>query len=192
MSSDPIERFRRALSRAAETETFDATRAALATADANGRPSVRFVLVKRTSNQGFVFYTNYTSRKAKELVANPHASLAFHWSSTGEQVRVEGAVHRAPPDMSDAYFGSRTPGSQLGAIASPQSEAIASREELLARVEAARAHHSDKPIHRPDYWGGYIIVPAAIEFWTNGLDRLHDRLLYTRSGAGWSMTRLAP
>ncbi len=194
MSADPIARFRDALKRAGETESFDATRAALATADAQGRPSVRFVLVKAQSDRGFVFYTNFNSRKAHDLDRNPRAALAFHWSTTGLQVRVEGPVHRASDEMADAYFASRPRGSQIGAVASPQSSEIESREALLELVAATRSRFGDGPVPRPNDWGGYVLVPNAIEFWMNEDERLHERFLYRRDGDGgrWSMVRLAP
>lgn len=192
MSDDPIARFHAALTEAGKTEDFDPTRAALATASPEGAPSVRFVLVKEQSAEGFVFYTNYNSPKARELEANPRAALAFHWSSTNVQVRVSGPVHRAGGDVSDRYFASRPRGSQLGATVSPQSEIIESREQLEAGVAELAARIGDGPIPRPDDWGGYVLVPQTIEFWIDGNDRLHDRFLYTREADGWTMVRLAP
>jgi pyridoxamine 5'-phosphate oxidase len=192
VSEDPIARFEAAIQLARQTESFDATRAALATADAQGRPSVRFVLVKGHSAEGFVFFTHYDSPKARDLEQNPHAALAFHWSTTGEQVRVRGPVHRASSQVSDDYFAGRSRGSQIGASASPQSKVVESREALEAMVERARAVAGDGPVARPEFWGGYVLVPTSIEFWTDRDDRLHDRLLFAREGQGWSVTRLAP
>jgi pyridoxamine 5'-phosphate oxidase len=190
--SDPIVRFRVSFARAAESEGFAAERVALASADAEGRPSVRFVLLKEVDSRGFVFYTNLGSRKARELRENPRAALAFHWSSTGEQVRVEGSVERASEQAADAYFATRPRGSQLGAWASQQSAPIDSREELERKVSELERTYEGRPIPRPDFWGGFRIVPSEIEFWHDRSDRLHDRILYTRTPSGWTLTRLSP
>jgi pyridoxamine 5'-phosphate oxidase len=189
---DPMERFRATYARAASLESFDASRCVLATATADGRPSARFVLVKETDDRGFRFHTHYESRKGRELGENPRAALAFHWESIGEQVRVEGSVERLEPELSDAYFAARPRGSQIGAWASPQSEPIESREVLLARATRLERQFAGAPIPRPDFWGGYRLVPEAIEFWSNQADRLHDRVLYQKNGAAWTMRRIAP
>lgn len=189
---DPLEWFRSALERARTLESFDATRAALATVGAGGQPSVRFVLVKQVDERGFVFFTNYDSRKARELRANPQAALAFHWASTGEQVRVEGVVTRATDAESDAYFASRARGSQLGAWASAQSTPIATRAQLEDKLAAVSARFADHSVSRPPNWGGFRIVPSMIEFWRDQRDRLHDRWVFTREGATWLRTRLQP
>jgi pyridoxamine 5'-phosphate oxidase len=190
--NDPIARFREAFERASRTEPFDATRAALATASASGRPSVRYVLVKEVGPDGFVFFTNYESRKAREIEANGFAALAFHWHSIGEQVRVEGSIARASAERSDAYFATRDRASQIGAWASPQSRVIASREELEQRVEAIAERFGGGEVPRPPHWGGFVLTPERIEFWKNGESRLHDRWLYVRDGASWRVERLAP
>jgi len=189
---DPIEAIREALAAAAEAHPHDATRAALATADAGGRPSVRYVLVKGVDARGVVFYTHRDSRKGRELEANPRAALAMHWWETGTQVRVGGAVELVSDDEADAYFGSRERGSQVGAWASAQSEVIESRDALLARVSEAEARFEGKPVPRPPRWGGYRIVPDEIELWQNGEHRLHDRFRYVRDGETWSRQRLMP
>ncbi len=189
---DPIVRFRESFARAKAGETFAAERMALATADAEGRPSVRYVLLKEADARGFVFYTNFESRKARELRENPRASLAFHWASTGEQVRVEGRVERVADGEADAYFASRPRGSQLGACASRQSAPIGSREELERRVSELERTYAGQPIPRPAYWGGFRVVPSQIEFWHDRNDRLHDRFLYTRTAGGWTLTLLSP
>jgi len=188
---DPIERFREAFERALASETFDASRCALATADAQGRPSVRFVLVKEFDARGFVFYTNRDSRKGRELAQNPHASLSFHWASIGEQVRVEGPVEHVSDSESDAYFASRPRGSQLGAWASAQSQTIATRADLEASLSQVTQRFPGV-IPRPEHWGGYRIVPRAIEFWYDRSDRLHDRVLFVRRGEAYDRSLLSP
>jgi pyridoxamine 5'-phosphate oxidase len=190
--NDPIARFREAFERASRSEPFDATRAALATANAAGRPSVRYVLVKEVGPDGFVFFTNYESRKAREIGENGFAALAFHWYSVGEQVRVEGSIARAAAERSDAYFATRDRASQIGAWASPQSRPIESREELERRVEAIAERFAGGAVPRPPHWGGFVITPDRIEFWKNGENRLHDRWVYTRDASSWRHERLAP
>jgi pyridoxamine 5'-phosphate oxidase len=189
---DPIARFRHAYEKARVSETFDVARAALASADARGRPSVRFVLVKEFDARGLCVFTNLESRKARELVTNPFAALSFHWASTGEQVRFEGPVSSVSPEESDAYFASRPRGSQIGAWASHQSQPVASRELLETRVAELTREYEGRPVPRPAYWGGFRLAPEAIEFWHDRRDRLHDRELYTRTESGWSIQRLSP
>jgi pyridoxamine 5'-phosphate oxidase len=193
IESDPIARFRDSYARANETETFDVARAALATADRAGRPSLRFVLIKQFDRRGFQVYTNLDSRKGREMADNPYAALTFHWSSTGVQVRIEGAVELLPPDESDSYFATRPRGSQLGAWASQQSAPIHDRAELVARVESYAQRFAGQAVPRPPRWGGLLLVPSQIEFWQDQTDRLHDRVLYTRSdGDRWTATLLSP
>jgi len=190
--SDPIVLFKEAFARASASEPFAAERVALATADAEGRPSVRFVLLKGADARGFVFYTNIDSRKGRELLENPRAALAFHWFTTGDQVRVEGRVEQVSEQESDAYFATRPRGSQLGAWASRQSAPIAAREELEQRVAELERTYAGRDVPRPGFWGGFRIVPSVIEFWHDREDRLHDRMLYQRSSDGWTLTRLSP
>lgn len=190
-TANPITEFSRAIERA-EARGIDTTPVALATADANGRPSVRMVLLRGVDERGFVFHTNYKSRKARELEANPYAALCFHWPTLEEQIRVEGSVDRLPPDESDAYFAGRPRGSQLGAWASAQSEILASRETFDEEYAAVEARFAGQPVPRPPFWGGYRIDPSRIEFWYGRTDRLHDRILYVREGSNWMVQRLYP
>ncbi len=189
---DPIAEFRAHFDRAAAVAEFDETAAALATADVGGRPSVRMVLLKAVDERGFVFYTNYGSRKAAELEANPRAALCFHWDPIDLQVRIEGAVTRVSAEESDAYFATRPRGSQLGAWASEQSRPLASRFSLLRRYLALQLQYAGREVPRPPHWGGFRLAPERIEFWSSERFRLHDRRLFTRRGDGWEMTRLQP
>ncbi len=189
---DPIARFRASYDRARATEAFDVARAAFATADARGRPSLRFVLVKEFDARGFCVYTHLDSRKARELRANPHGALAFHWASTGEQVRIEGSVELVGAAEADSYFAGRPRGSQLGAWASHQSAPLADRAELAARVAEHMVRFEGQPVPRPPFWGGFRVVPTSLEFWQDRADRLHERVLYTRAEGGWTTALLSP
>jgi pyridoxamine 5'-phosphate oxidase len=191
-AADPIAEFRELLAKARQREAGDATACALATADADGRPAARMVLLKQVDEEGFVFYTNYSSRKARELEANPRAALCFYWSSLDRQVRVEGPVKRLPAAESDAYFSSRPRGSRIAAWASKQTEPLASRAELVARVARTEARFLGREVPRPEFWGGYRLVPERIEIWHNQLHRLHDRFVYRRGRDGWERHRLYP
>lgn len=166
---------------------------ALATATPDGRPSVRMVLLKGADERGFAFYTNYGSRKGRELDENGHAALLFHWDPLGRQVRVEGTVERVDADESAAYFRTRPRGSALAAWASPQSEPLSGREALEQSVRLAAERFEGAEVPRPAHWGGYRLVPGRYEFWQHRDDRLHDRIRYEPDGAGgWTRIRLAP
>jgi pyridoxamine 5'-phosphate oxidase len=192
--TDPVDAFVAVWERVQRTapEGLDPATVALSTADAAGSPSVRMVLLRGVDREGFVFHTNYRSRKAHDLETNPRAALCGFWYWLKQQVRVEGRVVHVTADESDAYFASRPRGSQLGAWASPQSTPIASRAELETRLNALDALYTDRPVPRPDFWGGYRLIPDRIEFWEEGQSRLHDRFLFTRGSDGWVRQRLAP
>ena len=190
-SANPITEFLSAIERA-ERRQVDTAPVALATADASGQPSVRMVLLRGVDERGFVFHTNYESRKARELDENPRAALCVHWHSLEEQIRIEGRVERLGDDESDAYFRSRPRGSQLGAWASRQSAPLASRETLEQEYREVERRFAGRDVPRPPFWGGYRLVPNQIEFWFGRPDRLHDRLLYVRDGDAWKIERLYP
>jgi pyridoxamine 5'-phosphate oxidase len=190
-SANPITEFHNAIQRAAAHQV-DTAPVTLATATPEGRPSARMVLLRGVDDRGFMFYTNYTSRKAQELNANPHAALCFHWPTLDEQIRVEGRVERTSDEESEAYFAGRPRGRQLGAWASSQSHVLAAREQLEEEYRAVEARFADRTVPRPPFWGGFRIIPTRIEFWYGRPDRLHDRLVYTRDGDGWTIERLYP
>ena len=189
--ADPLALFREAFAQAVAREGADPTAVALATVGASGAPAVRMVLFKDADERGFTFFTNYASRKARELAAEPRAALCFYWPAIGVQVRVEGVTERLTAEESDAYFATRPRGSQVGAWASRQSEPLASRDELLARVAEVEARFPGE-VPRPPFWGGYRLSPARIEFWRAGEARLHDRTAYERTATGWNAQRLFP
>lgn len=193
LAAEPVEQLQRWLADAVAADPGDYTSMILATADREGRPSARVVLLKGCDARGLAFYTNYESAKARELEENPRAALVFYWSKFDRQVRVEGTVERTSREESEVYFHSRPRGSQLGAWASQQSEVIAGREELEARVRELADRFAGEEVPLPDFWGGYRLVPETVEFWQGRPDRLHDRLRYRRvSAGGWRIERLSP
>jgi pyridoxamine 5'-phosphate oxidase len=192
VASDPIAQFDRWFATARESGVELPEAAAVATATPDGAPSVRMVLVKQVDQGGFVFFTNYESRKGRELAANPRAALLFYWEPLGRQVRIEGDIARVSPEESAAYARSRPRGSRLSALASPQSQVVESREtleQLVAEI-SARYEGSDPPLS--EHWGGFRLTPHSVEFWQRRNDRLHDRLRYSRAGESWQLERLAP
>jgi pyridoxamine 5'-phosphate oxidase len=193
MTSDPFALFDQWLAEARASEPNDPEAMAVATADARGRPSVRMVLLKGHGPEGFTFYTNADSRKGGELAANPNAALMFHWKTLRRSVRVEGPVEAVSGEEADAYYETRARDSQLGAWASDQSRPLDRRATLEARFAAAAAKFDGQPVPRPSHWRGFRIVPNAIEFWSDGAHRLHDRRLFVRGdGGGWSEGLLYP
>lgn len=191
LTDDPFAQFQRWFDEWSATEPYDSTAVALATADRDARPSVRFVLLKGVDS-GFVFFTNYASRKGDELAANPRASLCFAWLDLERQVRAAGAVERVSDAESDAYFASRPRDSRIGAWASDQSRPVADRAELERRWADADARFAGDDVPRPPFWGGYRLVPDEVEFWQGRRNRMHDRFRYTRTNEGWDINRLQP
>ncbi len=190
---DPLLLFQRWFAEAKQAGIQMPEAMTLTTATGEGRPSARVVLLKQVDEAGFVFYTNYNSRKGKELDSNPFASLVFYWGPLEYQVRVEGTVTRNSPSDADAYFQTRPRESQIGAIASAQSEVIDGREALEARVKELMTRYEGSVIERPPHWGGYLVKPTRMEFWKGRVGRLHDRLLYERQADdSWLISRLSP
>jgi len=189
---DPVAQFRRWLDEAADAGVPLPNAMALATAGADGRPSTRHVLLRGVDTRGFTFFTNRESRKGRQLDENPHAALVFLWKELDRQVEVEGRVERTSDEESDAYFGGRPRGAQVGAWASPQSATLRGRDDLMRRVADAEARFGDDPVPRPPFWGGFRVVPDRIEFWQGHEHRLHDRFSYARADDGWRIDRLAP
>ncbi len=187
----PIEQFRGWFDEALAANLHEPNAMTLATARQD-KPSARVVLLKGFDERGFVFYTNYEGRKGRELEENPYCALAFYWGELERQVRVEGRASRVSTEDSDAYFRSRPRGSQLGAWASAQSRPVEDRDALEERLRDLEEEYEGREVPRPPFWGGYRVEPEAIEFWQGRENRLHDRLLYRRSGGGWEIKRLSP
>jgi pyridoxamine 5'-phosphate oxidase len=190
---NPVAQFRRWFDDAKATSLSLPESMTLCTAAPDGTPTGRVVLLKGVDDEGFVFYTNYRSAKARDLERNPKAALVFYWPQLDSQVRIEGSVERTSREESQAYFKTRPRESQIGAWASPQSEVISSREVLELRAAELEERYQDREVDCPEHWGGYRLIPKRIEFWKNRLGRLHDRILYEREPqGGWSIKRLAP
>lgn len=192
MERNPIDQFLHWFNLASTSNISEPNAMLLATASADGKPSARVVLLKEVNERGFVFFTNYMSRKGLELHSNPYAALVFDWHEIGRQVRVEGIVEKISDEESDEYFLSRPLQSQLGAWISPQSQAINGREELeRLKVQYEETFATTSPT-RPSHWGGLIVIPSSIEFWLGREGRLHDRILYRKIDSEWILQRLAP
>ena len=189
---NPIAQFEKWFEDAVNAEIFLFNVMTLATVDKSARPNARIVLLKGFDNDGFSFYTNYLSQKGKEIKKNPYACLVFFWGELERQVRIEGRIEKLDKETSEQYFNSRPQGSQIGAIASPQSQVIPNRDILEQKVEELTQQYEGKTIPKPAHWGGYIVKPTAIEFWQGRSSRLHDRIKYTFSNGSWKIERLAP
>lgn len=190
--TDPFRQFEQWWHEALASEIDEVNAMTLATAGTNGKPSARIVLLKGFTEEGFIFFTNYESRKGEQLNANPYACLVFFWKELERQVRIEGRVEKIAAAESDAYFLSRPVESQIGAWSSPQSKVIPSREEIEKNVKEQTERFSKETIVRPPHWGGYIVKPDSIEFWQGRPSRLHDRIRYVSEGGHWRRERLAP
>jgi pyridoxamine 5'-phosphate oxidase len=194
VDASPVVQFERWLAEAVKAEVPEPTAMTLATVGDGGHPAARIVLLKDVGAEGFLFFTNYDSRKGRELAAHPYAALLFHWVELERQVRVEGKVSRASAADSDAYFASRPPLSRIGAWASPQSDPIPDRDWLERKFSAVQERFAADPdsIPRPPHWGGYRLLPSTFEFWQGRQSRLHDRIRYRLEAAHWRIERLAP
>lgn len=192
VEADPIVQFDAWFKETLAAELHEPNAIILATATGDGRPSARTVLLKGYDERGFVFYTNYEGRKARELEANPACALLFYWGELERQVRIEGRASRLSGEDSDAYFATRPRDSRLGAWASEQSQPVEDRSVLEERVRALEVEYDGREIPRPPFWGGYRVEPEVVEFWQGRESRLHDRIVYRRAGDGWRIVRLQP
>lgn len=192
VSADPFLQFQAWFGQACSAELPEPNAMILSTVSASGAPSSRTVLLKEFDSQGFVFFSNYISRKGREMAANPQVCLLFYWAELERQVRIEGQIEKIPVADSDSYFASRPRGSQLGAWASQQSQSLSSRQALEQALQALEAEYTGKTIPRPAHWGGYRVLPLTLEFWQGRPSRLHDRLLYRRTDQNWQLSRLSP
>ncbi|QJD98485.1 pyridoxamine 5'-phosphate oxidase [Mucilaginibacter robiniae] len=191
--NNPIKQFENWFTEALQAQIHEPNAMTLATATHDGRPSARILLLKGFDERGFIFYTNYLSRKGKEITKNPHAAMTFFWGPLERQIRIEGTLEKLSKEESEKYFHSRPKGSQIGALASPQSQEIADRSIVENKWKQLETEYTDKEIPKPSYWGGYILRPQLIEFWQGRSSRLHDRILYKKSDkSNWKKVRLAP
>jgi pyridoxamine 5'-phosphate oxidase len=191
-SVDPFEQFQNWFKSAQDCGIVLPESMTISTVDENGYPSCRVVLLKELTKDGFVFFTNYDSRKGQELALNPHIALTFHWNILQRQVRIQGVVEKISAEESNAYFQSRARGSRIGAWASPQSSVIDSRKVLEQQVKKFTDKFANQEVPLPEFWGGYLVKPSSIEFWQGKADRLHDRFSYVKDGDNWRVDRLAP
>ncbi|MBL0317783.1 MAG: pyridoxamine 5'-phosphate oxidase [Alphaproteobacteria bacterium] len=189
---NPLDTFQDWYAQALKLDRKDNNAVTLATANKEGRPSARIVLLKHADENGYCFFTNFTSRKGHELIENPYAALCFYWEELGKQIRIEGHIEAASDKESDDYFSSRPRGSQLGAWASHQSAPLGTPDDLVKRLEIFKTQFGEGPIPRPPFWGGFRLIPNHIEFWKEGEFRLHTRILYQLREGNWSVSRLYP
>lgn len=193
VSKNPYHQFEKWFKEALQAEVLEPNAMTLATANKSGIPSARIVLLKEFTEEGFVFYTNYESQKGKEIEGNPYAALIFFWADLERQIRIEGVVEKVSEEESNQYFHSRPKGSQLGALTSPQSQTIPNRAFLEEKLAHLAKEYQDKEVKKPNYWGGYRVIPNRIEFWQGRSNRLHDRIVYSQSkDQTWKFERLAP
>lgn len=192
VNKNPFKQFDKWFNEALNSNLSEPNAMALATSTRDGKPSLRIVLLKGFDEDGFVFYTNYKSRKGHELHENPYAAITFFWSELQRQVRIEGKISKVSREKSEEYFHSRPIKSQLGALASHQSQTLKNRQELDNIYKKLELEYQDKEIPKPEYWGGYILKPESIEFWQGRRSRLHDRILFTRNNNNWDISRLSP
>lgn len=192
LHENPLEQFAIWMEEAVNAQILDPYAMCISTVGADGKPSSRIVYWRDVENDGFVFYTNYDSHKGQEIEANPNVAINFHWTELERQIRIEGTVVKASPEVSDKYWSQRPRESQLGAWASAQSKAISGKEELEKGLEAANQKFEGKDVPRPPHWGGYTVHPSRIEFWQGRPSRLHDRFVYLKEGDSWKMEQLSP
>jgi pyridoxamine 5'-phosphate oxidase len=191
--ADPINQFEQWFNDALAAKLHEPNAMTLATASPSGKPSARIVLMKGFNQHGFIFYTNYLSRKGKEITKNPQGAITFFWGELQRQVRIEGTIEKLSKEDSERYFHSRPKGSQIGAVVSPQSQEIEGRDELEKKWNQLEAEYADKDVPKPSFWGGYILNPQLIEFWQGRTSRLHDRILFKKvDKKSWKKVRLAP
>ncbi|WP_183560261.1 pyridoxamine 5'-phosphate oxidase [Mucilaginibacter sp. SP1R1] len=191
--ADPINQFEQWFNEALAAKLHEPNAMTLATATSNGKPSARIVLLKGFNQSGFIFYTNYLSRKGKEITKNPQGAITFFWGELERQVRIEGTIEKLSKEDSERYFHSRPKGSQIGAVVSPQSQEIEGRETLEKKWSELEAEYAEKDVPKPSFWGGYVLNPQLVEFWQGRSSRLHDRILYKKTDKkSWKKVRLAP